>query len=84
MDPCEGKSLPGLRSRGAKQLDGRVQSAVRLRLDKLFSNQFYDYDDKMMYKDFLHPIMTFLKKNLVFAAGREANKSGRVILMQIL
>ena len=55
-----------------------------MRLDKLFSNQFYDYVDKLMFRDFLHPIMTFLKKNLVFAAGREASKSGRPILIQIL
>lgn len=64
-------------------MDGE-QSAARLRLDKLFSNQFYDYVDKMMFKDFLHPIITFLKKNLVFAAGPEATQSGKPILVQIL
>ena len=47
-------------------MDGETK-AERLRLDKLFSNQFYEYVDKLMFKDFLYPIMTFLKKNTVFA-----------------
>lgn len=44
------------------------QSAPRLRLDKLFSNQFYDYVDQLMFRSFLHPFLTFLNKNIVFAA----------------
>ena len=49
-------------------MDGE-QSGTRLRLDKLFSNQFYDYVDKLMFREFLHPIITFFRKNLVFAAS---------------
>jgi len=64
-------------------MDGE-QSAPRLRLDKLFSNQFYDYVDQLMFKDFLHPIMTFLKKNLVFAASGQITKSGKPILIQYI
>lgn len=64
-------------------MDGE-QSAPRLRLDKLFSNQFYDYVDQLMFKDFLHPIMTFLKKNLVFAASGQITKSGKAILIQYI
>lgn len=45
-------------------MDGE-QGAKRLRLDKLFSNEFYDYVDKLMFRDFLFPLMTFLKKNVV-------------------
>ena len=64
-------------------MDGE-QSAARLRLDKLFSNQFYDYVDNLMFKDFLHPIITFLKKNLVFIAGPQMTKSGKPILLQYI
>ena len=64
-------------------MDGE-QSAPRLRLDKLFSNQFYDYVDKLMFRDFLHPIITFFKKNLVFAASGAITQSGKAILMQYI
>ena len=61
-------------------MDGE-QAAARLRLDKLFSNQFYDYVDKMMFKDFLHPVMTFLKKNVVFAAAGPITQNGKPLLV---
>jgi hypothetical protein len=64
-------------------MDGE-QSAGRLRLDKLFSNQFYDYVDKLMFRDFLHPIITFFKKNLVFAASGQITDSGMPILVQYI
>ena len=64
-------------------MDGE-QSGARLRLDKLFSNQFYDYVDKLMFRDFLHPIITFFKKNVVFAASGAITQSGRPILMQYI
>ena len=64
-------------------MDGE-QSASRLRLDKLFSNQFYDYVDKLMFRDFLHPIITYFKKNLVFAASGSITESGKPILVQYI
>jgi len=64
-------------------MDGE-QAAARLRLDKLFSNQFYDYVDTLMFKDFLHPIVTLLKKNLVFAASGQITQSGKPILIQYI
>ena len=64
-------------------MDGE-QAAARLRLDKLFSNQFYDYVDKMMFKDFLHPVMTFFKKNVVFAANGPITKNGNPLLVQYI
>ena len=64
-------------------MDGE-QAAARLRLDKLFSNQFYDYVDKMMFKDFLHPVMTFLKKNVVFAAAGPITQNGKPLLVQYI
>ena len=60
------------------------QSGGRLRLDKLFSNQFYDYVDNMMFRDFLHPLMTFFKKNLVFAVNGQITNSGKPILLQYI
>lgn len=60
------------------------QSAGRLRLDKLFSNQFYDYVDQLMFRDFLHPFLTFLKKNVVFAASGQITESGKPILVQYI
>ena len=56
----------------------------RLRLDKLFSNQFYDYVDTLMFRDFLYPIMTFLKKNTVMALTGSLTESGKPILVQSL
>lgn len=47
-------------------MDGETGSE-RLRLDKLFSNQFYEYLDTLMFKDFLYPIMSFIRKNTVVA-----------------
>ena len=64
-------------------MDGEHQ-AERLRLDKLFSNQFYDYVDKLMFKDFLYPIMTFLRRNTVLALSGELTESGKPILVQSL
>ena len=64
-------------------MDGE-QTAGRLRLDKLFSNQFYDYVDKLMFRDFLHPIVTFFKKNIVFAGSGVVTQSGKPILMQYI
>ena len=55
-----------------------------MRLDKLFSNQFYDYVDKLMFKDFLFPIMTFLKRNTVVALAGDLTESGKPILVQSL
>ncbi len=60
------------------------QSAPRLRLDKLFSNQFYEYVDQLMFRDFLHPFLTFLKKNVVFAAAGPITESGKPILVQYI
>jgi hypothetical protein len=37
-----------------------------------------------MFRNFLHPVMTFLKKNLVFAASGPITKSGKSILMQYI
>lgn len=69
--------------RPSSWMDGE-QSAARLRLDKLFSNQFYDYVDKLMFRDFLHPIITFFKKNLVLAVGSQASSSGQPLLLQYI
>lgn len=69
--------------RPSSWMDGE-QSEARLRLDKLFSNQFYDYVDTLMFRDFLHPVMTFLKKNVVFAATGAITKSGKPILIQYI
>ena len=60
------------------------QSAARLRLDKLFSNEFYDYVDKLMFKDFLFPLMTFLKKNVVVGLDGSLTASGKPILLQYI
>lgn len=60
------------------------QSAPRLRLDKLFSNQFYDYVDQLMFRSFLHPFLTFLNKNVVFAADGQITESGQPILVQYI
>lgn len=62
-------------------MDGE-NSAPRLRLDKLFSNQFYEYVDKLMFKDFLYPLMTFLKSNTILIAPGKTTKSGKPILIQ--
>lgn len=51
-------------------MDGEMK-ASNLRLEKYFPNQFYEYLDKLMFKDFLHPIMTFLRKNTVIAMNGE-------------
>jgi hypothetical protein len=64
-------------------MDGE-QSAARLRLDKLFSNQFYEYVDQLMFKEFLHPFLTFLKRNVVFAASGQITQSGKPILVQYI
>jgi hypothetical protein len=64
-------------------MDGE-QGAARLRLDKLFSNQFYEYVDQLMFKDFLHPIMTFLKKNLVMGVSGHLTESGKPIITQYI
>jgi hypothetical protein len=37
-----------------------------------------------MFRDFLHPIITFFKKNVVFAAASPITKSGRPILIQYI
>ena len=58
--------------------------AGRLRLDKLFSNQFYEYVDKLMFKDFLYPIMTFLRRNTALGLSGELTESGKPILVQSL
>lgn len=60
------------------------QSAARLRLDKLFSNEFYDYVDKLMFKDFLFPLMTFLRKNVVVGLDGTLTTSGKPILLQYI
>lgn len=64
-------------------MDGE-NNAPRLRLDKLFSNQFYEYVDKLMFKEFLYPLMTFLHSNTVVAATGKITKSGKPILTQLL
>lgn len=56
----------------------------RLRLDKLFSNQFYDHMDKLMFKDFLYPIMTFMKQNTILALSGKMTESGKPIIVQSL
>ena len=37
-----------------------------------------------MFKDFLYPIMTFLKRNTVFALSGDITESGKPILVQSL
>lgn len=37
-----------------------------------------------MFRDFLHPIITFFRKNLVFAAAGPITKSGKPILIQYI
>lgn len=37
-----------------------------------------------MFKDFLYPIMTFLKQNTVFAVSGDITESGKPILVQSL
>ena len=37
-----------------------------------------------MFRDFLHPIITFFKKNLVFAASGSITESGKPILVQYI
>ena len=37
-----------------------------------------------MFRDFLHPVMTFLKKNVVFAATGTITESGKPILIQYI
>lgn len=56
-------------------MDGE-QKQERIRLDKLYSNQFYDYVDKMMFRDFLYPLMSFLKQNTVIGINPDIIKSG--------
>ncbi len=64
-------------------MDGE-QSAKRLRLDKLFSNEFYDYVDKLMFRDFLFPLMTFLKKNVVVGLEGAVTTSGKPMILQYI
>ena len=64
-------------------MDGEPGSK-RLRLDKLFSNEFYDYVDKLMFKDFLFPLMTFLNKNVVVGIDGSLTNSGKPILLQYI
>ena len=64
-------------------MDGE-QSAKRLRLDKLFSNEFYAYVDKLMFKDFLFPLMTFLKKNVVVGLEGSVTNSGKPMILQFI
>lgn len=37
-----------------------------------------------MFRDFLYPIMTFLKKNVVVGIEGKLTKSGKPILLQII
>lgn len=37
-----------------------------------------------MFKDFLHPIITFFKRNTVFAASGQITVSGKPILVQFI
>lgn len=37
-----------------------------------------------MFREFLHPFMTFLKKNVVFAANGALTQSGKPILVQYI
>jgi len=37
-----------------------------------------------MFRDFLHPFLTFLKKNVVFAASGQITDSGKAILVQYI
>lgn len=64
-------------------MDGE-NAAARLRLDKLFSNQFYEYVDTLMFKDFLFPLLTFFKENTVIALTGKATKSGKPMILQSL
>ena len=64
-------------------MDGE-QSAKRLRLDKIFSNEFYAYLDKLMFKDFLFPLMTFLKKNVVVGLEGSLTTSGKPMILQFI
>ena len=64
-------------------MDGE-NGAERLRLDKLFSNQFYEHMDKLMFKDFLYPIMTFMRSNTVLALSSKITESSQPMLIQIL
>lgn len=64
-------------------MDG-LNSAERLRLDKLFSNQFYEYVDTLMFRDFLYPLLTFFKQNTVVALTGKVTLSGKPMLFQSL
>ena len=37
-----------------------------------------------MFKDFLHPVITFFKKNIVFAASSQITESRKPILVQFI
>ena len=64
-------------------MDGE-RNEERLRLNKLFSNQFYDYVDKMMFKDFLYPVMMLIKKNVIIAVNGNLTASGNPFLGQFV
>ena len=64
-------------------MDGQ-QAEKRLRLDKLFSNEFYDYVDALMFRDFLYPFMTFFKKNVVVGIDGKLTASGLPMLLQFI
>lgn len=64
-------------------MDG-LNSAERLRLDKLFSNQFYEYVDTLMFRDFLYPLLTLFKQNTVVALTGKVTLSGKPMLFQSL
>ena len=58
--------------------------AERLRLDKLFSNEFYDYVDNLMFRDYLFPLMMFFRKNVVVGVDGQWTESGWPILLQLI
>lgn len=64
-------------------MDGQ-QREDRLRLEKLYSNEYLDSLEDLMYRDFLYPLVTTLRKNIVLAASGTYTKSGKPALFNII
>jgi acyl-homoserine lactone acylase PvdQ len=64
-------------------MDGQ-QREDRLRLEKLYSNEYLDSLEDLMHRDFLYPLVTTLRKNVVLAASGTFTKSGKPILFNVI
>ena len=53
-------------------------------MDKLFSNEFYDYVDKLMFREYLFPLMMFFRKNVVVGVDGQWTENQWPILMQVV